>query len=82
MAKQSGFAKWFYNQSFLIQLILLLIPVVNWIVEIGVRWSAFFQRKNPITLIFALVVLIFGQVFGWIDLVWLLLTTHLLFAKA
>lgn len=82
MAKNSSFAGWFYKQSFLIQLLLLLIPFVNWVVEIGVRWSAYFQRRSPITLIFAIVVLFFGQVFGWLDLVWLLLTKHLLFAKA
>ena len=31
--------KWFEKQSRLVQLILLFIPFVNWIVEIGVRWS-------------------------------------------
>ena len=82
MAKNSGFAKWFYKQGFLIQLLLLLIPVVNWVVEIGIRWSAYFKTKNPITLVFAVVVLFFGQIFGWVDLIWLLLTGHLLFARA
>lgn len=28
-------AKWFYKQSILVQVILLLIPVVNWVVELG-----------------------------------------------
>lgn len=82
MAKNSGFAAWFYRQNFLIQLLLLLIPGVSWAVEVGIRWSAYFQRRSPITLIFAIVVVVFGQVFGWLDLVWLLLTKHLLFAKA
>lgn len=30
---------WFNKQSRIVQLILLLIPVVNWIVELVVRWS-------------------------------------------
>lgn len=77
-----NFAKWFYKQGLLIQLILLLIPVVNWVVEVLVRWSAFFKRKKLLTLIFAIVVIPCGLVFGWLDLIWLILTGHLLFAKA
>jgi hypothetical protein len=75
-------AKWFYKQNFLVQLILLLIPVVNWVVEILVRWSAYLKTKNLITLIFAIVTIPFGLIFGYVDLVWLLLFRHLLFAKA
>ena len=75
-------AKWFYKQNFLVQLILLLIPGLNWIIEIGVRWSAYFKTKNLLTLIFAIVTIPLGLVFGWVDLVWLLLFRHLLFAKA
>ena len=83
MAKTPNFAKWFYKQSLLIQLILLLIPGVNWVVEICIRWSAWLKTKNLITLVVALLVTIpSGIVIGWIDLVWLILFGHLLFAKA
>jgi len=76
-------AKWFYKQNFLIQLILLLIPGVHWVIEVGVRWTAFLKRKRLLTLVFAILVTIpSGIVIGWIDLVWLLLFRHLLFAKA
>ncbi len=76
-------AKWFYKQSFLVQLILLLIPGVNWVIEIGVRWSAYFKTNNLITLVVAILVTIpSGIIIGWVDLVWLLLFRHLLFAKA
>ena len=78
-----NFAKWFYKQDLLVQLILLLIPGVNWVVEIAIRWSAYFKTNNPITLAVAnLVTIPSGIVIGWIDLVWLLLFGHLLFAKA
>lgn len=75
-------AKWFYKQGLLVQLLLLLIPGVNWIIEIGVRWSAYFKTKSILTLIFAIITIPAGMVFGWLDLIWLLLTGHLLFAKA
>ena len=76
-------AKWFYKQSLLVQLILLLIPGVNWVVEIAVRWSAYFKTNTIITLVIAVLVTIpSGIVIGWIDLVWLVLFGHLLFAKA
>ena len=73
---------WFNKQSRLVQLLLLLIPGVNWVVEIGVRWSAYFKTKSLLTLIFAIITIPAGLVFGWVDLVWLLLFRHLLFAKA
>ena len=75
-------AKWFYKQSFLVQLILLLIPGVNWVLEIAIRWSAFLKRPRLLTLVFAIIATVSLGVFGWIDLVWLLVFGHLLFAKA
>ena len=39
MAKKSyGFRKWFESQNLLVRLLLLLIPVVNWVVELICRW--------------------------------------------
>ena len=75
-------AAWFNKQSRLIQCLLLLIPFVNWIVEICVRWSAFLKTKSILTLITAIVVTFAGVFVGWIDLVWCLLFKHLIFAKA
>ncbi len=76
-----NFAKWFYKQGILMQVILLLIPVVNWFVEILVRWSAWMKTKNLITLVVAIVVTFGGAIIGWLDIIWLLLFGHLLFAK-
>ena len=75
-------AKWFYKQSKLVQLLLLLIPGVNWVVEICIRWSAFLSRPKLLTFVFAILATVSVGVFGWVDLVWLLLFNHLLFAKA
>jgi hypothetical protein len=80
MAKTA--AKWFYSQSKLVQILLLLIPGVNWIAEIIIRWSAFFSRPRLLTLVFAIVATVTVGVFGGLDLVWLLVFGHLLFAKA
>ena len=75
-------ATWFNKQSRIIQIILLLIPVVNWITEILVRWSSFLKTKNPINLIAAIVVTFFGLFIGWLDIVWCLVFKHMIFAKA
>lgn len=69
---------WFNRQSRLVQILLLLIPGVNWIVEIIVRWSTFLKKGGLIRLIVCIIVTIFGIVFGWIDLVWVLLFKKLL----
>ena len=47
-----------------------------------VRWSAWPSRPTLPTLICAILTIPFGIIFGWVDLVWLLLFRHLLFAKA
>ena len=72
---------WFNKQSRLLQIILLLIPFVNWIVEICVRWSSFLKTKNIITLITAIVVTFLGVFVGWVDVIWCLLFKHLILAK-
>lgn len=64
---------WFNKQSRLVQIILLLIPVVNEIVEIVVRWETFFKKGGIIRLIISILTIPFGIIFGWIDLVWVLL---------
>ena len=75
-------ATWFNRQRRLVQILLMLIPVVNWITEILVRWSAFLKTRSLITLVMAILVTFFGLAFGWIDLIWILLFKHLIFARA
>ena len=72
------FDKWFHSQSKLIQVILLLIPVVNWIVEILVRWSAFSRKGGTVRLVISIVVTFVGVVVGWIDAILTLLFNKLL----
>ncbi len=75
-------AKAFQSLPRLIQIILLLIPGVNWITEIVVRISAVLEKadlRNILGLILAVVV---GFAFGWVDLIWCLLFKHLIFCKA
>ena len=65
---------WYNKQSRLIQLLLLLIPFVNWIVEIVVRWSTWNKKGGLLRLIICVLVTIpSGIVFGWLDFVWVLL---------
>ena len=65
---------WFNKQSRLVQLILLLIPGVNWFVEISVRWATWMKKKGLIRLLVCILVTIpSGVLFGWLDFVWVLL---------
>ena len=64
---------WFNKQSRLVQILLLLIPGVNWITEIVVRWSTWLKQGGILRLVICILVTIpSGIVFGWIDLVWFL----------
>lgn len=72
--------KEFNKLSLILKLILLIIPGVNWITEVVVRWSAALNKKDFVNLILAIAVTIGGIVFGWIDFIWVILTGHLTFA--
>ncbi|MCH5146422.1 MAG: hypothetical protein J1F61_00270 [Clostridiales bacterium] len=70
--------KWFHKQSKLIQVLLLIIPVVNWFVEIIVRWSAVLRRANILNVVVAIIVTFGGLLVGWLDAIWVLLFNKLL----
>lgn len=73
-----AFDKWFHHQNKLIQIILLLIPVVNWVIEILVRWSHFLSKGGTLRLVVCiLVTLPTGVIVGWLDLIWTLLFNKL-----
>lgn len=73
--------KWFNKQSRLVQILLLLIPGVNWITEMVVRWTAFIDKPGLVRLLIAIIVTLgIGIFLGWIDVIWCLLYKHLIFA--
>lgn len=71
--------KWFEKQSRLVQILLLLIPFVNWIVEVGVRWSHALRKGSLIKYLIAIIVTFGGLFIGWLDMLWCLLFKHLIF---
>lgn len=73
-------AKWFNNLPRLLQILLLLIPGLNWIIEILVRWSSALNKKSVIRIVIAVIVTFFGAIFGWLDLIWCLLFKHMILA--
>ena len=71
--------KWFEKQSRLVQIILLLIPGVNWVVEVLVRWSHALRKGSLFKYLIAIVVTFLGAFVGWLDCVWCLLFKRLIF---
>lgn len=74
------FDKWLHKQSKLVQILLLAIPfLVNWVVELLVRWSKFLRNTSDITaLVVAILCIPFGIFIGWIDAVMVALNDKLL----
>lgn len=70
--------KAFHKLSKLLQIILLLIPFVNYITEIVVRWSAFARKGGILRLVICVIVTLpSGIVIGWLDALWVLFTNRL-----
>ena len=75
------FDKSFNKQSKLVKILLLLIPGVNWITELLVRWSVALRTKGLLHILLAILVTIGGFAFGWLDLIWILVFGHLVLGK-
>lgn len=76
------FDKWFNKQSVLLKVILLILPVVGWVVECLVRLSVMLRTKSVLHIVVFFVFLFVG--WGWvlnvIDLIYMVLTGHLILA--
>lgn len=70
--------KWFHKQSKLVQVLLLIIPIVNWFVEVLVRWSSFLKKGGALRLVISLIVTIGGLFIGWVDAIWTLIFNKLI----
>ena len=69
----------FMGLNKLVRVILLVIPFVNWIVEIIVRWSFYLEKKDTGSLIMALVAtFFFGNFLGWLDAIFTLIEDKLI----
>ena len=75
-------AKKFQQLPRLVQFLLLLIPGVNWVTEIIVRISAVIETPSLRNIIGLIIAIFVGFVFGWVDLIWVLLFKHLILCKA
>ena len=76
------FDKAFNKQNKLVKILLLLIPGVNWITELLVRWSVALRTKNLIHILIAILAIPgLGVIFGWLDLIWILLNNRLILSK-
>ena len=73
-----NFDKAFKKQSALVQVLLLICPIVNWVTEVLVRASAWTRSKSTIKLVFLIVVIFGGLLIGWLDAIWQLLFGHLI----
>ncbi len=62
------FDKWFKKQSKLVRVLLLIIPVLNYFIEIFLRASICMRTKSIISIIFAVIAIIpSGIALGIID---------------
>ncbi len=76
--------KTFNSLPRLVQFILLLIPGVNWVTELIVRITSVIESPKGTHNILGLVLAIIpftGTILGWVDLVWVLVQHHLLWAN-
>lgn len=75
------FDKWFESQDKLIKILLLVIPFVNWVVEILVRVSAVLRKNTTLNLVGLIVFIFGGWVLGFVDLIFVILQGKMLLVE-
>lgn len=71
--------KKFYDLKWYIKVILLLIPIVNWVIELVLRWEAVIRKGGFINIVVALIYTFIGwaYVLEILDIIWIALFNHL-----
>ena len=59
--------KWFEEQSLVLKIILIILPMVGWVMEILIRVSAYVRKKNTMDLILLVIFILLG--WTWIPLI-------------
>ena len=77
------FDKWFYKQSTLVKVLLLVLPFVGWICECLIRLSIALREKTAFHFVVLGVFFVLGEfwILGVIDLIYFLVNGHLIFAE-
>ncbi len=71
--------KKFHGLDKVIQIVLLVIPFVNWITELVLRWSDFAEKKDGLRLVIAIIcTFFFGTILGWVDAIWFAVNDELI----
>ena len=71
--------KWFNKQSQLVKVLLLLIPGVNWVVELLIRWPQYLKKNSIVRLVLAIIATVpTGIAIGIIDAIMVILTGKIL----
>ncbi len=73
--------KSFKKLSLLVKVLLLVIPGLNWVVEIVLRLSAVLNKSSSTNVIGLLVYIFLGWLLGFVDLVLVLLGHDMLFIE-
>ena len=60
--------EWFHSRYRIVQVLLLILPIVNWFMEMILRWSRYLKEGGFVKFLFAVLVTIvpLGIVIGWI----------------
>lgn len=62
----------------LVRVILLLIPFVNWVTELVLRFSNYVDKKQNVQLVIAILAIPFGVIIGLLDCICVLVADKLL----
>lgn len=65
----------------LVRILLLLIPILNWITEVVIRWNHAKREGTNFYLALAIIYTFFGQILGFVDLIYNIVYDKLLFME-
>ena len=70
--------EWFKKQSKVLQIILMIIPMVNWIIDLVIRIEALIKKQSTNNIIGLILIVVVGYIFAFIDLIMVIIGTDFL----
>ena len=69
---------WFNKQSKVLRIILMIIPFVNWIIDLVIRIEALIKKQSTTNIIGLILVVVVGYIFAFIDLIMVIINKDFL----
>ena len=79
--KNLNMTEWFKKQSKVVRIILMIIPMVNWVIDIVIRIEALIKKQSTNNILGLVLYVFFGYVLAFVDLIMVIIDKDFLLVE-